>query len=131
MGSGPRPRGTHAPVHLTILSRRSAIYTTRRLAEAARLRGARVRVVDPLRVELHLEPGAPAALFGKKPLPRTDVVIPRIAPSIQAYGLAVLDHFGKLRELGITWIDVSIPDLADLAAFDLIGSRLVPEMGKL
>ena len=26
-------------------------------------------------------------------LPRTDVIIPRIAPSVQAYGLAVVNHF--------------------------------------
>jgi ribosomal protein S6--L-glutamate ligase len=83
-------------MHLTILSRRAGIYTTRRLAEAARLRGARVRVIDPLKIELHLAPGAPAALVRQRPLPPTDVVIPRIAPSIQAYGLAVLDHFALL-----------------------------------
>ena len=35
-------------MHVTILSRKLAIYTTRRLAQAARLRGARVRVLDPL-----------------------------------------------------------------------------------
>src|SRR3954466_10010411 len=51
------PRAAGCPqfraVHVTILSRKLAIYTTRRLAQAARLRGARVRVLDPLRVELH------------------------------------------------------------------------------
>src|SRR5258708_7184976 len=42
-----------------------------------------------------------------------------------------LDHYGKLRELGVTWIDGSLPNLADPAAFELIGSDLVPEMAKL
>ena len=82
-------------MHLTLLSRRAGIYTTRRLAEAARLRGARVRVIDPLLVQLHLGAG-PEALFKGKPLPKTDAVIPRIAPSIQSYGLAVLEHFALL-----------------------------------
>ena len=38
-------------MHLTILSRKAGIYTTRRLAQAARLRGSRVRILDPLQVE--------------------------------------------------------------------------------
>ncbi len=82
-------------LHLTILSRRAGIYTTRRLAQAARLRGARVRVLDPVRVEMHLA-DPPGAFYERKPLSRTDVVVPRIAPSVQAYGLAVVNHFEML-----------------------------------
>src|SRR4051812_22214825 len=82
-------------MHVTILSRKPGIYTTHRLVQAARLRGARVRVLDPLRVEMHLGDER-AAFYRRKKLPRTDVVIPRIAPSIQAYGLAVLNHFMTL-----------------------------------
>jgi ribosomal protein S6--L-glutamate ligase len=82
-------------MHLTILSRRAGIYTTRRLAQAARMRGARVRVLDPVRVEMQLGE-QPGAWYGQRRLPRTDVVVPRIAPSVQAYGLAVLNHFAML-----------------------------------
>ena len=82
-------------MHLTILSRKAGIYTTRRLAQAARLRGARVRVLDPVRVEMHLGE-APGAYYGRKRLGHTDVVVPRIAPSVQAYGLAVVNHFEML-----------------------------------
>ena len=82
-------------MHLTLLSRKAGIYTTRRLMQAARLRGAKVRVLDPIRVEMHLD-GPPTAFYLRKKLPRTDVVIPRIAPSIQAYGLAVVNHFAMM-----------------------------------
>ena len=82
-------------MHLTILSRKAGIYTTRRLAQAARLRGARVRILDPVRVEMHLA-DPPGAYYERKRLPRTDVVVPRIAPSVQAYGLAVVNHFEML-----------------------------------
>ncbi len=82
-------------MHLTILSRKAGIYTTRRLAQAARLRGARVRILDPVRVEMHLA-DPPGAYYDRKRLPRTDVVVPRIAPSVQAYGLAVVNHFEML-----------------------------------
>jgi len=80
-------------VHLTILSRSPAIYTTRRLVEAARERGHRARVLDPVQVEMMLG-GAegPALYYRRKPLPRIDVVVPRIAPSIHLHGLAVVNQ---------------------------------------
>ncbi|HET7787732.1 MAG TPA: RimK family alpha-L-glutamate ligase [Myxococcales bacterium] len=82
-------------MHLTILSRRASIYTTRRLLQAARARGSRVRVLDAVRVEMHLG-ASPSLFYAHQRLRRTDVVIPRIAPSVQAYGLAVLNHFDLL-----------------------------------
>ena len=83
-------------MHLTILSRKAGIYTTKRLAQAARLRGAKVRVLDPLQVEMHLDGKATSAFYQRRKLRRTDVVIPRVAPSVQAYGLAVVNHFTML-----------------------------------
>jgi ribosomal protein S6--L-glutamate ligase len=83
-------------MRLAILSRRASIYTTRRLLTAARMRGARARVLDPLRIEMQLEGSAPAAFYQRKPLRGLDVVVPRIAPSIQAYGLAVVNHFSMM-----------------------------------
>ena len=83
-------------MHLTILSRRLSIYTTRRLVQAARLRGVRVRVLDPLQVEMHLDERAPVIFYQRKKLGPTDVVLPRIAPSIQPYGLAVVTHFSMM-----------------------------------
>ena len=83
-------------MRLAILSRRASIYTTRRLLQAARLRGARVRVLDPLRIEMQLEGSTPKAFYQGKPLQGLDVVIPRIAPSIQAYGLAVVNQFAMM-----------------------------------
>jgi len=44
---------------------------------------------------MHLDDG-PAAFYRQRKLPPTDVVVPRIAPSIQAYGLAVVNHFGMM-----------------------------------
>src|SRR5260370_39642430 len=82
-------------MHVTILSRKAGIYTARRLAKPGGRRGSRVRVLDPLRVEMHLAQ-PPGAFYQRRRLPRTDVVIPRIAPSVQAYGLAVVDHFAMM-----------------------------------
>ena len=83
-------------MHLTILSRKAGIYTTKRLTQAARLRGHKVRVLDPLRVEMHLDGTAASAFYQRHKLARTDVVLPRLAPSLQAYGLAVVNHFTRM-----------------------------------
>lgn len=79
-------------MHLTVLSRSSAIYTTRRLVEAARGRGHRVRVLDPVQVEMGLGGTTPALFYRRGAFPRTDVVIPRIALSVNQYGLAVVNQ---------------------------------------
>lgn len=91
-------RSYHAAVHVTVLSRSAAIYTTRRLVEAARGRGHRVRVLDPLQVEMGLGGASPALFYQRGRFPRTDVVVPRIALSIHAYGLAVVN---QLQLLGV------------------------------
>jgi ribosomal protein S6--L-glutamate ligase len=79
-------------VNLTILSRSAEIYTTGRLVDAARARGLRTRVVDPLEVELGLGERAPAAYWRGRRLPHADVVVPRIGLSVHQYGLAVVNQ---------------------------------------
>lgn len=91
-------------VHLTILSRSDRIYTTRRLLEAARSRGLTAKVVDPLDVELGLGEDVPALHWRRKRFPRTDVVIPRIGSSVEAYGLAVVS---QLELLGLPVLNSS------------------------
>lgn len=78
---------------VTILSRSQAIASTRQMVEAARKRKHHVRVLNPVKVEMHLD-GERANLYyqGKK-LARSDVVIPRIGYSVSNYGLAVVNQY--------------------------------------
>lgn len=85
-------------MHLTVLSRSISIYTTRRLVESARARGHRARVIDPVQVEMGLGGPVPALFHRRAAFPRTDVVIPRIALSVNQYGLAVVN---QLQLLGV------------------------------
>lgn len=78
---------------LVILSRSASIPSTRRLVETARERGHRVRVLNPSRVEMHLDGRSANLYYRRKELRPGQVVIPRIAQSINSYGLAVLNHF--------------------------------------
>jgi ribosomal protein S6--L-glutamate ligase len=76
-----------------ILSRSVTIPSTRRLVEAARDRGHSVRVLNPVRVQMHLDGHSANLYYHRKKLASPDVVIPRIAQSISNYGLAVVNQF--------------------------------------
>jgi ribosomal protein S6--L-glutamate ligase len=78
---------------ITILSRSGTISSTRRLVEAARARGHKVRVLNPVKVEMHLDGRSANLYYQQKKLASTDVVIPRIAQSVSNYGLAVVNQF--------------------------------------
>lgn len=78
---------------LVVLSRSKTIPSTRRLVEAAKARGHSVRVLNPALVSVHLDAKKARLLYKGKALAIPDVVIPRIATSIAAYGLAVVDMF--------------------------------------
>ncbi len=75
---------------IAILSRNTKLYSTRRLVEAARLRGHRVRVLDPLRCYMRIAPSDFAVHYQGRALSDFDAVIPRIGASVSFYGTAVL-----------------------------------------
>lgn len=44
---------------------------------------------------------------------------------------AAVEHFAALRERGVTWVNVSIPNAHEPETFELLGSHVVPEIAKL
>ena len=95
-------------MRIAILSRNSALYSTRRLVQVAQSRGHIVRVLDTLTiaVEVGLSQYAAAELrmIGTTPLgitrtvgvPEVDAIVPRIGASVTFYGLAVVRQFEAL-----------------------------------
>jgi ribosomal protein S6--L-glutamate ligase len=95
-------------MRIAILSRNSALYSTRRLVQVAQSRGHIVRVLDTLTiaVEVGLSRSAAAELrmIGTTPLgitrtvgvPEVDAIVPRIGASVTFYGLAVVRQFEAL-----------------------------------
>ncbi|MDT8367797.1 MAG: 30S ribosomal protein S6--L-glutamate ligase [Longimicrobiales bacterium] len=75
-----------------ILSRRTTLYSTRRLREAAEERGHDVMVVDPLRCYMNIEAQRPQVVYRGEPL-HFDAIVPRIGASITFYGCAVVRQF--------------------------------------
>jgi len=82
---------------IAILSRNAKLYSTRRLAEAARGRGHEVRVVDHLRCYMNITSLRPTVHYRGETLDDYDAVIPRIGASVTFYGTAVLRQFEMMN----------------------------------
>lgn len=82
-------------MHLGILSRKSSLYSTRRLREAAEERDHQVRVIDYLRcvIDTGGTDGGPRIVFRGELLDEFDAIIPRIGASRTYYGTAVVRQF--------------------------------------
>ena len=78
---------------IAILSRRSSLYSTRRLVEAAKERDHEVRVIDTLRCYMNIASHKPEIHYKGENLTGFDAVIPRIGSSITFYGTALMRQF--------------------------------------
>ncbi len=83
---------------LGILSRNKALYSTRRLCEAAEVRGHEVRVIDYLRCYMNITSKHPKVIFVGEEL-EFDAIIPRIGASYTFYGTAVVRQFEVMNVL--------------------------------
>ncbi len=101
-----RERAPAEPLTIGILSRKRTLYTTSRLVEAAQARGHQPLVVDTLACSLDLGQDGAHIQYQEKPLPRLDVVIPRIGASITGYGLSVVN---QLDMMGVPVLNNSVP----------------------
>ena len=84
-------------MRIGILSRNESLYSTRRLAQAARDRLHQVEIVDTMSVAVDMNLDAPhLKTVYHQALPLFDGIIPRIGNSITYYGLAVVRQFEAL-----------------------------------
>jgi ribosomal protein S6--L-glutamate ligase len=78
---------------IAMLARNPALFSHRRLVEAAEARGHTLDVLNTLRCTVHIATHRPKVFYMGEPVPRYDAVIPRIGASVTQYGLAVLRQF--------------------------------------
>ena len=79
-------------MRIGIMSREPRNYSTQRLKEAAKARGHKVKIFDPLRCYMNISSNRPMVHY-KKEILRFDAVIPRIGASVTFYGTSVLRQF--------------------------------------
>jgi ribosomal protein S6--L-glutamate ligase len=82
---------------IAILSRRSTLYSTRRLKEAGEQRGHDVRVIDYLRCYMNITSHHPQVIYQGNVIRNLDAVIPRIGASKTFYGTAVVRQFEMMN----------------------------------
>ena len=80
-----------------ILSRNPNLYSTRRLVEAAVMRGHDAQVIDHLKCNIEIEQRGPSIFYGEEYLTGFDAVIPRIGASVTFYGTAVVRQFEMMN----------------------------------
>jgi ribosomal protein S6--L-glutamate ligase len=78
---------------ILILSRKSSLFSTRRLKEAGEARGHQVQVIDYLRCYMNITSHRPMVMYQGRTLEAVDAVIPRIGASQTFYGTAVVRQF--------------------------------------
>ena len=76
-----------------ILSRKSELYSTRRLVEAGEQRGHQMQVINPLLCYMNITSHRPQIFLGGQQLTDFDAIIPRIGASITFFGTAVVRLF--------------------------------------
>lgn len=82
---------------IAILSRNKSLYSTKRLIEAAEVRGHEVVLLDHMKCVLVIEQGRPHIYFNGKEVKDINAVIPRIGASATFYGSAVVRQFEMMK----------------------------------
>ncbi|MFT5724266.1 MAG: ribosomal protein S6--L-glutamate ligase [Bacteroidia bacterium] len=82
---------------IAILSRNSNLYSTRRLVEAAIVKGHEAIVVDHAKCIIELERKNPRIYYKGSYLEDIDAIIPRIGASVTFYGTAVVRQFEMMN----------------------------------
>ena len=125
-------------MRIGILSRNPALYSTQRLAAAARARGHQATVIDTTAVAVHIgrddqPPGAAELLVGGLPglaatvqLPALDAIIPRIGASVTFYGLAVVRRFEAAGVLTTASADAIARSRDKLHSLQLMAQARLP-----
>jgi ribosomal protein S6--L-glutamate ligase len=108
---------------IAILSRNAKLYSTHRLVEAARARGHRVRVLDPLRCYMRIDSKDLAIHYKGKRLGEFDAVIPRIGASVTVYGTAVLRQFEMMGVFTLNGSDAILRARDKLRCLQLLAQQ--------
>jgi ribosomal protein S6--L-glutamate ligase len=112
-------------MRIAILSRKSSLYSTRRLREACEVRGHQVAVVDYLRCFLDITSSKPTIRYADRTLDNFDAVIPRIGASYTFYGTAVVRQFEMMGVFSATKSDGIARSRDKLRAMQLLAGAHV------
>lgn len=110
---------------LAILSREPNNYSTRRLVEAAKSRGHKVKVLNTLKFAIDIEQEDPDLYYNQKRLSHYDAVLPRIGASITYFGTAVVRQFQQMEVYSVNSADGIINSRDKLRSFQILSKHKV------
>ncbi|MBC3784980.1 30S ribosomal protein S6--L-glutamate ligase [Spirosoma utsteinense] len=84
-------------MRIAILSANPALYSTKRLLEAADRRGHEGVLINHLNCQVMIEGGNPSVLYEGRELASFDAIVPRIGASVTDYGCAVVRQFEMMN----------------------------------
>lgn len=90
---------------IAILSRKTGLYSTQRLIDAAQARGHHAEVIDTMRCYMNITSARPTIHYKGNELEMYDAVIPRIGASVTFYGAAVVR---QLEMMGVFCVNDSV-----------------------
>lgn len=110
---------------LAILSREPNNYSTKRLVEAAKARGHKVKVLNTLKFALDLEKGDPDLHYKTKPISHYDAVLPRIGASVTYFGTAVVRQFQQMNVFCANNADSILNSRDKLRSFQILSRHKI------
>lgn len=84
-------------MNIKILSTNQNLYSTKRLAEAAKQRKHNVEIIDHSKCDIIMEKKNPCIFYKGHKIEDTDAIIPRIGASVTFFGTAVVRQFEMMK----------------------------------
>ncbi len=110
---------------LAILSREPNNYSTKRLVEACKKRGHKVKVLNTLKFAIDLEEEYPDLYYMQKRLSHYDAVLPRIGVSITYFGTAVVRQFQQMDIFSANTADGILNSRDKLRSFQILSKHKI------
>ncbi|MBT8256556.1 MAG: 30S ribosomal protein S6--L-glutamate ligase [Bacteroidia bacterium] len=84
-------------MNIKLLSANPALYSSKRIIEAAKQRNHNIEVINHTKCDIVIEKKKPTIFYKGKQLEKVDAVIPRIGASVTFYGTAVVRQFEMMH----------------------------------
>ncbi len=111
---------------IAVLSRNSALYSTRRLVEAIQKRGHQAVVIDHLKCDLMIEANGPSIFYQGIELTGIDAIVPRIGASVTFYGTAVVRQFEMMGVFSTTYSQSIVRSRDKLRSLQILSGAGLP-----
>ncbi|MCC6464923.1 MAG: 30S ribosomal protein S6--L-glutamate ligase [Planctomycetes bacterium] len=112
-------------MEIAILSSNANLYSTSRIVEAARSRGHKVKVMDPLRFSMFVESNNPSLTYNNKTVKKFDAVIPRIGASITFFGTALVRQFEQMGSFVLNTANAISASRDKLRCFQILSTHRI------